>query len=86
MMSALFRSEFYTRIKRYWGENIKISALGVKQQALDIYIMTETNIKVIYNKNRMYINYCMHHLNVNVRHLNIKMMSSQNIVLLTSSC
>jgi hypothetical protein len=64
----------------------KISALGVKQQALDIYIMTETNIKVIYNKNRMYINYCMHNLNVNVRHLNIKMMSSQNIVLLTSSC
>ena len=22
MMSALFRSEFYTRMKRYWGENI----------------------------------------------------------------
>ena len=21
MMSALFRSEFYTRMKRYWGEN-----------------------------------------------------------------
>jgi hypothetical protein len=34
----------------------KISALGVKQQALDIYIMTETNIKGIYNKNRMYTN------------------------------
>ena len=24
MMSALFRSEFYTRMKRYWGENISI--------------------------------------------------------------
>jgi hypothetical protein len=24
MMSALFRSEFYTRMKRYWGENITI--------------------------------------------------------------
>ena len=23
-MSALFRSEFYTRMKRYWGENISI--------------------------------------------------------------
>ena len=22
MMSALFRSEFYTGMKRYWGENI----------------------------------------------------------------
>jgi hypothetical protein len=22
MMSAFFRSDFYTRIKRYWGENI----------------------------------------------------------------
>ena len=24
MISALFRSEFYTRMKRYWGENISI--------------------------------------------------------------
>jgi hypothetical protein len=24
MMSALFQSEFYTRMKRYWGENISI--------------------------------------------------------------
>ena len=24
MMSALFRSEFYTRMKRYWDENISI--------------------------------------------------------------
>ena len=24
MMSALFRSEFYTRMKRYWSENISI--------------------------------------------------------------
>ena len=24
MMSALLRSEFYTRMKRYWGENITI--------------------------------------------------------------
>jgi hypothetical protein len=27
MMSALFRSEFYTRMKRYWGENISIYRL-----------------------------------------------------------
>ena len=24
IMSALFQSEFYTRMKRYWGENISI--------------------------------------------------------------
>jgi hypothetical protein len=26
MMSALFRSEFYTRMKRYWGENISVES------------------------------------------------------------
>ena len=30
MMSALFRSEFYTRMKRYWGENISIYDSKVK--------------------------------------------------------
>ena len=29
-MSALFRSEFYTRMKRYWGENISIYDSKVK--------------------------------------------------------
>jgi hypothetical protein len=30
MMSALFWSEFYTRMKRYWGENISIYDSMVK--------------------------------------------------------